>query len=118
MQTMDMTPGDLLYRLTRGRDPPWNSDMAKGAVPRRVYRRPSNMVEWLRSCNPLVLLFCGCGRLREAAISYGYMHRVFYPRRKPHEVQYAGLCDECGELMKLGIDNGHAWPPRPQGAAR
>jgi len=114
MQTIDMTLGDLVYRLTRGRDPPWNNDASKGAMPPRVYRRPNKLVEWARAVNPLQLFFCNCGRLREVAFSHGYMHRILWPKMKLARGYYVGLCEECGELARLGISNGHySHPPHP-----
>jgi hypothetical protein len=104
---MDMTPGDFLYRLVVGRDPPWNSDASKSVVPQRVYRRPERLIEWLHTINPLKIRFCACGLLREVAWSRGYICRILYPK---NQVLCVGVCPACGDLAKYGLSNGHQHP--------
>lgn len=102
MQTMDMTPGDLLYRLTRGRDPPWNCDAARGTargtVFPTIYRRPERIIEWLHALSPLAVRFCSCGLLREISWSRGWVCRMLYPKGP---VFYVGCCPACGQLAEI-----------------
>jgi hypothetical protein len=96
MQTMDMTFGDLVYRLVYQRDPPWNNDASAHYV-NRVLRRPERLIEWVRAFNPLEIHFCRCGHLREIGWHSGYVYRILYPK-PPFTV---GLCSACGALSRI-----------------